>query len=94
MIPDSRLIIYPNCRFDMRIPGSERRWVSPRYTWYVLPEKCRTVFFQGCSLTQGEPEITLRVYEYQGPLRNNCYIFHHFVTASMPERYFCVAVIV
>ena len=47
-----------------RILGYERRGVSPRYTWYILPENCNTVFFPGCSLPGAGPGQTLKVYEY------------------------------
>lgn len=47
-----------------RLLAFERRGVSSRYTWYSLPEDCRTVFFPGCSLPGGRPGKTLKIYQY------------------------------
>jgi Fe-S oxidoreductase len=41
----------------------ERRGNSPRYTWYALPQGCRTVFFPGCNLPGSRPRQTWRLYE-------------------------------
>lgn len=46
----------------------ERRGVSPRYTFYSLPEGARRVFFPGCTLPGIRPHVTYNLLE----LLNNC----------------------
>lgn len=41
----------------------ERIGMSRRFTWYGLPEGCRTVFFPGCALAGTRPAATRQVYE-------------------------------
>jgi Fe-S oxidoreductase len=42
----------------------ERRGMSKRFTWYSLPEGCRTVFFPGCALPGTRPDRTKEIYEF------------------------------
>jgi uncharacterized membrane protein YdjX (TVP38/TMEM64 family)/Fe-S oxidoreductase len=41
----------------------ERRGMSRRFTWYGLPEGCRTVFFPGCALPGTRPVRTRELFE-------------------------------
>lgn len=41
----------------------ERRGTSSRYSWYSLPEGCRTVFFPGCTFAGTRSDTTLALYE-------------------------------
>jgi len=41
----------------------EKRGMSKRFTWYGLPEGCRTVFFPGCALPGTRPDRTKEIYE-------------------------------
>jgi len=41
----------------------ERRGMSRRFTWYGLPEGCRTVLFPGCALPGTRPERTRELFE-------------------------------
>ncbi|MEN6317178.1 MAG: VTT domain-containing protein [Syntrophaceae bacterium] len=41
----------------------EKRGMSKRFTWYGLPEGCRTVFFPGCALPGTRPGRTKEIYE-------------------------------
>jgi Fe-S oxidoreductase len=42
----------------------EKRGMSKRFTWYGLPEGCRTVFFPGCALPGTRPDRTKEIYEF------------------------------
>jgi Fe-S oxidoreductase len=42
----------------------EKRGTSRRFSWYVLPENCHTVFFPGCAFTGTRPKQTLMVFNY------------------------------
>jgi Fe-S oxidoreductase len=42
----------------------ERRGISKRYTCYVLPKGCDTVFFPGCTLAGTRPKQTFRLFNY------------------------------
>jgi uncharacterized membrane protein YdjX (TVP38/TMEM64 family) len=42
----------------------EKRGTSKRYSWYSLPEGCRTVLFPGCTLTGTRPATTIELYEH------------------------------
>lgn len=41
----------------------EKRGMSKRFTWYGLPQGCRTVFFPGCALPGTRPDRTKEIYE-------------------------------
>jgi uncharacterized membrane protein YdjX (TVP38/TMEM64 family)/Fe-S oxidoreductase len=41
----------------------EKRGMSKRFTWYGLPEGCRTVLFPGCALPGTRPDRTKEIYE-------------------------------
>ncbi len=43
--------------------GYERRGTSRRYTHYMLPQGCRTVFFPGCALPGARPGTVLKAFE-------------------------------
>jgi|WetSurMetagenome_2_1015567.scaffolds.fasta_scaffold12074_4 uncharacterized membrane protein YdjX (TVP38/TMEM64 family)/Fe-S oxidoreductase len=43
--------------------GYERTGMSRRFTWYGLPEGCRTVLFPGCNFPGTRPEQTRDLYE-------------------------------
>ncbi len=44
------------------ILGHERRGISPRFSWYGLPEGADTVFFPGCALPGTRPEMVRRLF--------------------------------
>lgn len=46
-----------------RLLGYERTGMSRRFTWYGLPEGCRTVLFPGCAFPGTRPERTRELYE-------------------------------
>ncbi|MEI8172692.1 MAG: VTT domain-containing protein [Deltaproteobacteria bacterium] len=41
----------------------EQRGMSKRFTWYGLPEGCRTVLFPGCALPGTRPGRTIELYD-------------------------------
>jgi len=41
----------------------EKRGMSKRFTWYGLPEGCRTVFFPGCAFPGTRPDRMKEIYE-------------------------------
>ncbi len=51
-------------RAHKRIMAYESRGISPKYSWYSLPENCRTVFFPGCTFSGTRKDTTIAVYEY------------------------------
>ncbi len=51
-----------DCADYRRLLDYERRGTSRRYTWYALPEQCRSVFFPGCTLPGTRPAATLELY--------------------------------
>ncbi len=46
------------------IMAYEQRGISRRYSWYSLPENCRTVFFPGCTFAGTRMDTTIALYEY------------------------------
>ncbi|RJP92230.1 MAG: hypothetical protein C4518_07570 [Desulfobacteraceae bacterium] len=42
----------------------ERRGVSGRFSYYMLPKNCHTVFFPGCAFPGTRPEQTLRIFDH------------------------------
>ncbi len=42
--------------------GFEKRGISPRLTYYALPEACSTVLFPGCALSATRPETVLDLF--------------------------------
>ncbi len=42
----------------------ERRGTSKRFSYYCLPDNCRTVFFPGCALPGTRPRQTMAIYEH------------------------------
>ena len=47
-----------------KVPAFEKWGTSKWFTWYALPENCRTVFFPGCTLPGTRPKTTLRLIQY------------------------------
>ena len=43
--------------------GYERTGISRRFSWYGLPQGCRTIFFPGCALPGTRPAATFQVYQ-------------------------------
>ena len=42
----------------------ERRGISKKYSWYSLPEGCKTVLFPGCALPGTRMDTTIALYEH------------------------------
>ncbi len=47
-----------------RLVNYENKGRSKKYSLYVLPTTCDTIFFPGCSLPGTRPDVTLKTYEY------------------------------
>lgn len=54
-----------------RLMGYEARGVSPRYSWYGLPEGCDTVFFPGCTMPGTRPAVTRMLFSHLASLVPN-----------------------
>jgi uncharacterized membrane protein YdjX (TVP38/TMEM64 family)/Fe-S oxidoreductase len=46
------------------IMAYEGRGISPRYSWYSLPDQCHTIFFPGCTFSGTRMDTTIALYEY------------------------------
>jgi len=46
------------------IRNYEKRGVSPRYSYYALPEKCDTVFFPGCGLSGTRADKVIKLFHH------------------------------
>jgi len=53
-----------NCPEHSTLLDYEKRGTSRRYTWYALPESCRTVFFPGCTLPGTRPDRVKLLFEH------------------------------
>ncbi len=42
----------------------EKKGTSKKYSIYIIPENCDTVFFPGCALTGTRPSQTLKTFQY------------------------------
>ena len=46
------------------IRNYEKRGISPRFSYYGLPEGCNTIFFPGCSLPGTRPDKVIKLFQY------------------------------
>ncbi len=47
-----------------KIMAYERRGISKTYSWYSLPENCRTVFFPGCAFAGARMDTPIALFEH------------------------------
>lgn len=46
------------------IRNYENRGISPRFSYYGLPEGCHTIFFPGCSLPGTRPDKAIKLFQH------------------------------
>lgn len=51
-------------RVHRGIMAYEGRGISKRYSWYALPDGCRSVFFPGCTFSGTRMDTTIALYEF------------------------------